>query len=175
MKKIAWYTVFSLVVLLMVVAVFIYVAPHIGWYVSAVVSGSMEPALKTGSLVVTCPADPEEIEVGDIITFNPVSVGEHMITHRVIDIQKNSPVYFQTQGDNCGMPDPFTIPAGNLVGKICFHIPYGGNFTEFLKTPAGFISSVIVPGVLIFIMYVISVWRAVIERRNQGAVDKTVS
>jgi signal peptidase I len=63
MKKIAWYTVLSLVVMLMVVAVFIYVAPHIGWHVSAVVSGSMEPAIRTGSLVVTCPADPEEIEV----------------------------------------------------------------------------------------------------------------
>jgi signal peptidase len=175
MKKIAWYTVFSLVVMLMVVAVFIYIAPHIGWYVSAVVSGSMEPALETGSLVVTRPVDPEEIKVGDIITFNPVSLGERMMTHRVIDIRKNSPVVFQTQGDNCGMPDPFSVPAENLVGKICFHIPYGGNFTEFLKTPAGFISSVIVPGILVFILYVIGVWRAVIERKNQGAVEKIVS
>jgi hypothetical protein len=55
------------------------------------------------------------------------------------------------------------------------HIPYGGNFTEFLKTPAGFVSSIIVPGILIFILYVISVWRAIIERKNQGAVEKTVS
>jgi signal peptidase len=132
----------------------------------------MEPAISTGSLVVTCPADPEEIEVGDIITFNPVSVGENMITHRVIDIRKNSPILFQTQGDNCGMPDPFTVPAENLAGKICLHIPYGGNFTEFLKSPAGFISSVIVPGILVFILYVISVWRAVAERKNQGVADK---
>ena len=171
MKKFAWYTVFGLVLMLMVVAVFIYIAPHIGWHVSAVVSGSMEPALKTGSLVVTRPVDPEEIEVGDIITFIQASTDARMITHRVIDIQKNSPIYFQTQGDNCGMPDPFTVPARNLVGEICLHIPYGGNFTEFMKTPTGFISSVVVPGILIFVMYVISVWRAVIERRNQGAAE----
>ena len=175
MKKIAWYMVFGLVVMLMMVAVFIYIAPHLGWHVSAVVSGSMEPALKTGSLVVTCPADPEDIEVGDIITFNPVSVGENMITHRVIGIRMNSPILFQTQGDNCGMPDPFIVPAENLVGKICLHIPYGGNFTEFLKTPVGFISSVIVPGILVFIMYVISVWQAVVERKNRGVVKETVS
>ena len=172
MKKIAWYTVFSLVVMLMVVAVFIYIAPHIGWHVSAVLSGSMEPALETGSLVVTRPVALEEIEVGDIITFNSGSPGERMITHRVIGIQKNSPISFRTQGDNCGMPDPFSVPAENLVGEICLHIPYGGNFTEFLKTPAGFISSVIVPGILIFVMYVISVWRAVIERKNRGVAEK---
>lgn len=169
MKKIAWYTVFSLVFMLMVVAVFIYVAPHIGWHVSAVLSGSMEPALETGSLVVTRPVDPEEIEVGDIITFNSVWLGGRSVTHRVIDIKKNSPVSFQTQGDNCGMPDPFSVSEENLLGEICPHIPYGGSFTEFLKTPAGFITSVIVPGILILILYVISVWRAIIERKNQGA------
>ncbi|MFC1900644.1 signal peptidase I [Chloroflexota bacterium] len=175
MKKIAWYMVISMVVVLMMVAVFIYAAPHIGWHVSAVISGSMEPALQTGSLVVTRPVGPEEVEVGDIITFHPVTVGEHMITHRVIDIGRNSPISFKTQGDNCGMPDPFSVPARNLIGEICLHIPYGGNFTQFLKTPTGFISSIVVPGIVIFVLYVISVCQAIAERKNQGEVEKAVA
>ena len=31
MKKTAWYLVFTIVVLFMTVAVFIYLAPHLGW------------------------------------------------------------------------------------------------------------------------------------------------
>ena len=71
MKKVAWYIGISLIVMFMAVAVFIYAAPHIGWSVNAVVSGSMEPALQTGSLVVTRPMEAEDIEVGDIKTFIP--------------------------------------------------------------------------------------------------------
>ncbi|MFC2069668.1 signal peptidase I [Chloroflexota bacterium] len=174
MKKIAWYSVLGLVVLFMAVAVFIYASPRIGWHVNAVLSGSMEPALEVGSLVVTRPVEPEEVEVGDIITFRPVSVGEHMITHRVIGIGKNSPLNFRTQGDASDKPDPFTVPAQNLVGKICLHIPYWGYFTEFLKSPVGFVFSIVIPGILLFVLYIVSIWRMLFERKKQGADDKVV-
>ncbi|MFC1934358.1 signal peptidase I [Chloroflexota bacterium] len=160
MKKAAWYLVFTAVVLFMTFAVFIYVAPHIGWRVDAVLSGSMEPELKVGSLVVTCPVEPESIEVGDTITFRPVSVGENLITHRVIGIGQSSSLYFETKGDAANKPDPFTVPAQNLVGKVCFHAPYWGYFTEFLKTPFGFLFAIVIPGIIIITMYVGSVWRA---------------
>ena len=160
MKKATWYLVFTAVVLLMSVAVFIYMAPHLGWRVNAVLSGSMEPELKVGSLVVTCPVEPEEVVVGDMITFRPVSVGETMITHRVIGIGQSSTLYFETKGDATDKPDPFTVPAQNLIGKICFHAPYWGYFTEFLKTPFGFIFAVVIPGIVFITMYVGSVWRA---------------
>jgi len=164
MKKAAWYLVFTVVVLFMAVAVFIYLAPHLGWRVNAVLSGSMEPELKVGSLVVTCPVEPETIVVGDIITFRPVSVGENMITHRVIGIGQSSSLYYETKGDANNKPDPFTVPAQNLVGKICFHAPYWGYFTEFLKTPFGFVLAVVIPGIIIITMYVGSVWQTLSRR-----------
>jgi len=167
MKKAAWYLVFTVVVLFMAVAMFIYLAPHLGWRVSAVLSGSMEPELKVGSLVVTCPVEPETIVVGDIITFRPVSVGENMVTHRVIGIGQGSSLYFETKGDATDKPDPFTVPAQNLVGKICFHVSYWGYFTEFLKTPFGFLFAVVIPGIAIITIYVGSVWRALGGRSKQ--------
>ena len=160
MKKTAWYLVFTAVVLFMTAAVFIYLAPHLGWRVDAVLSGSMEPELKIGSLVVTRPVEPETIAVGDIITFRPVSVGENLITHRVIGIGHSSSLYFETKGDAADKPDPFTVPAQNLVGKICFHASSWGYFTEFLKTPFGFLFAIVIPGIIIIAMYVGSVWRA---------------
>ena len=169
MKKAAWYLVFTTVVLLMTVAVFIYLAPHLGWRVNAVLSGSMEPELKVGSLVVTCPVEPEAIVVGDIITFRPVSVGEHMITHRVIGIGQSSSLYFETKGDANDKPDPFMVPARNLIGKICFHAPSWGYFTEFLKTPFGFLFAVVIPGIIIIIMYIVSLLQA-LARYNKDRV-----
>ena len=174
MKKTAWYLVFTIVVLLMVVAVFIYLAPHLGWQVNAVLSGSMEPELEVGSLVVTRPVEPESIVVGDIIVFRPVSVGENMITHRVIGIGRSSSLYFETKGDASDMPDPFTVPAQNLIGKISFHVPYWGYFTEFLKTPFGFLFAVVIPGIVLITSYILSLLRA-LRKDGKETSDKVVS
>jgi len=160
MQKAIWYTALTAVVLFMASAVFIYVAPHLNWHVNAVLSGSMEPAIEVGSLVVTRPTKPEEVVVGDIITFRPVSVGENTITHRVTGIGQSSSIYFETKGDANDKPDPFTVPAQNLIGKICFITPSWGYFTEFLKTPIGFLFAVVIPGVVIITSYILAVLRA---------------
>jgi len=173
MKKAIEYLGFIVAVLIMVSAVFTYVAPHFGWRVDAVLSGSMEPRLKVGSLVVTRPVEPEEIEVGDIIIFHPVTVGENPIAHRVIGIDQTSPLHFQTKGDANGKPDPFTVPAQNLVGKICFDIPSLGFFTEFLKTPVGFFFGMVIPGLIIIVLYITSVWRA-LTGDGKGKPDRVV-
>ena len=168
MKKTAEYLGLAIVVLLMIAAVFIYLGPHIGWRVDAVLSGSMEPEVKTGSLVVTHSVDAEEIEVGDIITFYPNAAEENMVTHRVIGIGYSSSLYFETKGDANEDPDPVTVPARNLVGKVNFHMPYWGYFTEFIKTPFGFLLAVVIPGSIIIAVYVITIWRAVARNKKQG-------
>jgi len=69
MKKVAKNLGITLIILLMAAAAFTFLAPRFGWSVDAVFSGSMEPELKVGSVVVTRPVAPEEIRAGDIITF----------------------------------------------------------------------------------------------------------
>ena len=169
MKKAAVYLGLTIAILLMAAAVFTYVGPHFGWRVDAVLSGSMEPHLKVGSLVVTRSVEPETIAVGDIITFRQAMVGEEMITHRVIGIGQSSSLYFETKGDANEAPDPFTVPARNLVGKICFHVPYWGYATEFLKTPFGFLFAVVIPGSILIAVYSINVWRALARNSKQRA------
>jgi len=174
MKKVIEYLCFTIVVLLMMAAVFIYLGPHIGWRVDAVLSGSMEPKVKVGSLVVTHSVDAEEIEVGDIITFYPNTAEQNMVTHRVIGIGHSSSLYFETKGDANADPDPFTVPARNLVGKVSFHMPYWGYFTEFLKTPLGFLFAVVIPGSIIIALYIIAIWRMVARNKKQGP-DKVIN
>ena len=161
MRKAIEYLGFMIAVLIMVSAVFTYLAPHFGWRVDAVLTGSMEPELKVGSLVVSHPVEPEAVELGDIITFHQNTAGKNPISHRVIGIVGNSVSYFETKGDANGSPDPFRVPARDLVGKICFQVPSVGYFTEFLKTPLGFIFGMVIPGLVIIALYISNVWRAI--------------
>jgi signal peptidase len=168
MKKKGKYLGYTLAVLLMAAAVFTYLAPHLGWRVDAVLSGSMEPQLKIGSLVVVRPVDTESVVVGDIITFHLDGVDETVVTHRVNSIKRNSPLHFETKGDANDKPDSSLVPSRDLVGKVCLSIPFLGYFTEFIKTPLGYMCSIVVPGIVFIIMYFWSVQKKLVHnRRNQ--------
>jgi len=167
MKKVVGNIGFALVILLMVAAVFTYLAPHLGWQVNAVLSGSMEPELKVGGLVVTRPVEPEAIAVGDIIIFRPRAAGENLISHRVIGIEEHSPLYFKTKGDANDDPDPLTVPARNVVGKICFHVPFMGYAAQFLKTTPGFLFALVIPGLIIIAMDIMNIRRLFAEGREE--------
>ncbi len=172
MKKTAEYLGLALAIAVMVAAMLTYLAPHFGWRVDVVCSGSMEPELKVGSLVITRPVEPREIVVGDIIAFSPkgVTLGENLVSHRVIGIETASPLYFKTKGDANDNPDPFIVPARNLTGRICFKAHYVGYFTGFLKTPWGFLLGLVIPGLILITMYITSIRRMLRENREEKLV-----
>lgn len=170
MKKALAYLGFIMVVMVMMAAVFTYVTPHFGWRVDAVLTGSMEPRLKVGSLVVTVPVEPDTIKIGDIITFRPTTGGRTMITHRVVGIAQNSPLRFETMGDANTRPDPDTVHQQNVAGKVYFHVPSLGFLTEFLKTPLGFVFGMVIPGIVLITLYVASMWRALSTRDTKAGV-----
>ena len=172
MRKALQYLGLTIAALLMAAAVFAYIGPHLGWRVDAVLTGSMAPELKVGSLVFTRSVEPETIAVGDIITFRPAANGQTLITHRVIGVGRSSSLYFETRGDANPAPDASTVPARNLVGKVSFHTPYWGYATEFLKTPLGFLFALVIPGAVLIAVYAASVYRAVAANRRQTAIPR---
>jgi signal peptidase len=166
MKRLVEYLGLTVAIAVMLIAVMTYLAPHFGWRVDVVGSGSMAPALRVGSLVVTRPVDPEQIEVGDIITFNPSTIGENPVSHRVAGIGRNSPLYFITKGDASADDDPFTVPADDVIGRICLHTPYVGYIVAFLKTQVGFVFALVIPSLIIITMYFWSVRSYLVNRRK---------
>ena len=160
MKQALAYMGFIMVVMVMMAAVFTYVTPHFGWRVDAVLTDSMAPRLKVGSLVVAVPVAPDTIKIGDIITFRPAKGGRNTITHRVVGIEQNSPLRFETMGDANARPDSDTVPPQNVAGKVYFHVSSVGFFTEFLKTPLGFVFGMVIPGIVILALYVTSLRQA---------------
>jgi len=148
-----------LLVLLLVIALFTFIAPNLGWSVNTVLSGSMEPHISTGDLVVTKPVSTDEIKAGDIITFSSSS-NKRLTTHRVISIEGADQLQFQTKGDANEDADPYMVPAKNVVGKVCLKIPYFGYVSQFIKTPIGFVLTFCIPGIMIILLEVRKLWQA---------------
>jgi signal peptidase len=162
MKKVAEYFGFGLVVLLMTAAVLTFLAPRFGWRVDAVMSGSMEPQLRVGGLVITRPVESKDIKVGDTITFY-CPLDKEMISHRVIAVENGTLSYFRTKGDANEDTDPFIVPVQNVAGEVCFHIPYLGYVVQFIKTPWGILLTLCIPGLIIIAMEIRNVWQVLTE------------
>lgn len=116
--------------------------------VLTVLSGSMEPAIKTGSVVVVKPVDNYKIE--DVITFsNPGKPGE-TITHRIYDMKvTEGRIFYITKGDANNAPDQREIPEREVLGKVLFSIPYLGYAVDFAQKPLGFALIILIPAVII--------------------------
>ena len=158
MRKAAKRFGFALMILLIAVAAFTLLAPFFGWRVDAVFTGSMEPSLKVGGVVITSPAKADEISAGDIISFySPLT--EKLTCHRVMAIQGGSSLYFQTKGDANEEVDAVAVPVENVVGRVCLHIPYLGYATQFVKTRLGLILTLFLPGLIVILLEMRSIWR----------------
>lgn len=94
-----------------------------------VASGSMEPTIRIGDIIVVRGVNVEELKVGDIIVFNPPEPYYNGVpwVHRIISVQKvGGEIYIKTKGDANLYPDPFTITKSNIIGVVMFKIPYIG-------------------------------------------------
>jgi signal peptidase len=162
-----WWTapIALLIALVMLLAAAVLFAPHLGWRIDNVLSGSMSPAITVGSAVVTQPVDTQAIEVGDIITYRSPRNGE-MTTHRVVGIEGESLRYFQTKGDANEDPDPYTVPSANVEGRVLFDVPLLGYVADFVKTPLGFILMLGIPGGIIIILEMRKMWLGLSEEEK---------
>jgi signal peptidase len=154
---------FVVVVLLMMTAAFTFLAPHFGWRVDVVLSGSMEPNIHTGAVVITWPAPVTSIVPGDIITFYAPGT-DKMTTHRVTAVSPGSSPSFITKGDANKVADTVPVAASSVVGRVCLNVPYIGYLTRFIRTPLGLLISLCVPGLVIIATEVRNIRKAILER-----------
>jgi signal peptidase I len=136
----------------------------LGYQLKTVLSGSMEPTFKTGSIISVKPVKgATDLKKGDVITF--METQDVLVTHRIIEVIKNNDqVMYKTQGDNNDNPDSnFVIPQ-NVVGKYTgFTIPYIGYLLDFAKSKSGSAILLILPGILLIGYSGITIFRALKE------------
>ncbi len=170
--------------ILLVIPFLIYAVPMtVGGDQSFVVlSGSMEPELSPGDVVIVQETPPETIEEGDVVTFvEPGSDGGVPVTHRVIGIEERSEgadgtgsesIVFETQGDANSNPDSEPVDGENVIGTVLLTIPFIGYVTQFASTPLGFVLLVGLPVGLLFGSEIWRLLRAAEDGSEAGSASK---
>lgn len=153
-KKIGIIGYYGFVGILGVVGTLVFVSafPITGNFkIMAVLSGSMEPAIRTGSIVIVRPQ--EGYRIGDIITFTGVNGGKSIpITHRVAEtrVDRGTPSYL-TKGDANNAPDARLVAHREIIGGLVFSVPYLGYGVETARKPYGLATLILLPAALVTI------------------------
>ena len=134
LKKFYDVIVSVIVILALIVAMLVAGVRLFGVTPFTVLSGSMEPKYHVGSVIYVVPANADELEVGDAITFthdNGV-----VVTHEIVEVDEDEQgLFFVTQGLANNTPDGIPVREGDVIGKATFSIPYLGYLADYLKTP----------------------------------------
>lgn len=111
-----------------------------GYQIYNVVSGSMEPAIPTGSLVYVSKTEPADLKTDDVIAFYSSADTGAIITHRIV---KNQVVSGQiiTKGDANAAEDMIPVKYGQVLGKVEHAIPVAGKILAAVATIYGKIAA----------------------------------
>jgi signal peptidase len=108
-----------------------------------VLSGSMEPALSPGDVVLVDATAP--IAVGDVITYTRGG-SDVPTTHRVVG---TTPDGYETRGDANENVDAGAVPADAVIGRVGLVIPWIGHVILWANSPMGVITLIVIPLVLL--------------------------
>lgn len=131
-----------------------------------VLTGSMEPTIESGDLIIVQQVDSSTVNVGDIIAFfDPESTDSSVVTHRVTQVlSEGDTLSFRTKGDLNNVEDSLAVPSESLVGIYRTKLHGVGNIAMFMQTTTGLVVCVIVP--LILLVAVDIIRHRQFERQN---------
>lgn len=128
-----------LVTAVVVLAVLLAGVRVLGLQVYTVLSGSMEPAYPTGSLIYVKEAACRDLGEGDVITFR--LAGDTVATHRIVGVVPDeadpSVIRYRTKGDANEAEDGGLVSCESVIGTPVFTLPYLGYVASYLQHPPG--------------------------------------
>ena len=148
-----WNVVYSVIVAVVVLLAVAFVGVRVvGLQPFTVLSGSMEPTYHTGSLIYAKSVEPQDVHVGDPITF---VLNEDLVvaTHRVIEIDAENERFY-TKGDANESADGSPVHFNNLIGVPVFTIPLLGYVANFVTNPPGMYIALAGVAVLLLLTFV---------------------
>ncbi len=124
----------------------------LGYSFYHVLSGSMEPTIDTNANVVVKKVDTDTLEVGDIITFSSrdEAIYGSANTHRIVEIttDEEGATCYITQGDANPVADANYVYPEDVYGKVVYYtsaVYWITVFLKFMQTVPGFITTIIMP------------------------------
>ena len=97
----------------------------LGWQPQLILTGSMEPRIMPGDLVVTRPVDPSTLHLGQVVTVDdPDHDDGRTRTHRIVRIDDHGDLVLR--GDNNPMDDSSPVPLDTVHGVGVLRVPFVG-------------------------------------------------
>ena len=151
-------------VAVLAIAALMLIPTLLGYDRYVIVSGSMEPAIGTGSVVYDQPVPVEDLSVGDVITFLPPPEYDEKdpVTHRIHEISRSSKGVrkFRTKGDANEHADPWTIVFDAPdQARVEHHVEKLGYVYIALSNRWVQLLLIGVPSMVLFVLIVIALWR----------------
>ena len=120
----------------------------IGWTPTTVMTGSMEPRIHPGDIVVAKPVAESAIRQGQVLLFQDPDRADHLRLHRYLDNGEGTTIV--TKGDANPQADSTPVARDAVVGVGYLRVPYLG--TPFVWAQAGQTGHLLVTGSLLMLL-----------------------
>ena len=152
----------AMVVIMVFCAVFLMGSRLLGYECYTVISGSMEPEYSIGDLLYVKNVTPNNIKVGDPITF---VLNEELVvaTHRVVRVDAENQRFY-TKGDANDIEDQAPVHFNNVIGVPKFSVPKLGYVSDFVQNPPGMYITI---GVGIALILVVFLPDMIVKKKKQ--------
>lgn len=141
----------TLLLILLIIACIPLTLPKVfGFHIYTVISGSMEPAIPTGSLVYVHYEDPGSIQKQDVIAFYGQNADGSIITHRVVS-NSEAMGQFITKGDANKEKDMNPVSYENYIGKVTLSVPVIGGIAQAATGTFGKIAAISIIGLAVIL------------------------
>lgn len=130
-----------------------------------VLSGSMEPEIRTGDMIFLHKTDPAQLMEGDVICY--LTSGK-AVTHRIVEIStgEDGRLSYITRGDANNTEDRLAVTADQVQGIWKgWRIAGMGKFVMFMQSQTGMLLFIVCP-LLLFILW--DIWRRKREVRAES-------
>lgn len=151
--KIASYCLFGLIIcvsLFVLTLRFLGETPSIfGYSFYYVLTESMEPEIEAGELILGQSVDPEELQVGDVVTYTGESgeMAGKIITHKIVEIREDAII---TQGVANTVADP-PIRQDQILSRYVATVPVAGTVFSVINSKFGFVFLIIIPLMILIV------------------------
>ena len=162
----------GLLALVALVAILVVVVPMVtGSRPLTVLTGSMTPTYPPGTLVIVAPTPAEDVQLGDVLTYQLESGKPTLVTHRVIEkaFDTRGELTFTTQGDANDSPDAEPVTTVQVVGTVWYAVPWIGWVNNVVN---GELRAFVIP-VVVGLLFAYAAWMIISGVRDRHRTRAT--
>jgi|GEM_PF-3001984 len=110
-------------------------------------TGSMEPKISVGELIIVKDVKKSDLKIGDIITFtsNDPEIRGKNNTHKIERIDPKDDSVFYTRGEANPLEDKYPVNFSDIKGKVIYHSAFFGSVIRFFMNPVYMLLLIVIP------------------------------